>query len=129
MIDISIKSIPGDLQRYPTCGDYWYDDMGILQVRVTEMGNSFYETLIAIHEITEELLTKHRGLTEQKIMDFDIYYEARRKQGLVPEDSEPGFSNESPYLKEHTLATAIEMQICAMAGESWIDYERILNEL
>lgn len=129
MIHINIKSIPQEKQRYETVGDYWYDDDGVLQVRVTEMGNTMYETLVIIHELTEELLTKHRGLTEQEIMDFDLYYEKRREQGLVPELSEPGFSNEAPYLREHTLATAIEMQIAAMAGISWTDYDRTINEL
>ena len=126
---INIETIPHNQHRYETVGDYFYDDMGTLQVRVSDMGNTFYETLVAIHEITEELLTKHRGLSEQEIMDFDLYYEKKREMKMVNEFSEPGFSNESPYLREHTLATAIEMQICAMAGESWTDYDNAINEL
>jgi len=129
MIEIHIKSIPHDSQRYPTVGDYWYDDLGVLQVRVSEMGNQLYETMVVIHELVEELLTKHRGITEQQIMDFDLYYEKKREMGLVDEMSEPGFSNEAPYLKEHTLATSVEMMICAMAGESWMDYDQTVNAL
>lgn len=122
-MEIHIKTIPHVQQRYNTPGDYFYDDLGVLQVRISDLGNSFYETLVAIHEITEELLTKNRGLTEPEIMDFDLYYEKRREQGLVGENSEAGFDNNAPYLKEHTLSTAIEMQICALAGVSWTDYE------
>lgn len=128
-MEIHVKTIPINDMRYPSCGDYWYDDLGILQVRVAEMDNSFYETMVAIHEIVEELLTKHRGITEQQIMDFDLYYEKKREMGLVDEMSEPGFSNEAPYLKEHTLATSVEMMICAMAGESWMDYDQTVNAL
>jgi len=129
MIEIHIKSIPKSQHRYETCGDYFYDADGVLQIRVTEMGNSFYETAVAIHEMFEEVLTKFRGLSEQEIMDFDLYYEKRRELGLVPENSEPGFSNEAPYMKEHIAAQAVEMQMFAMAGLSWADYEQKIDSL
>ena len=135
-MEIHIKTIPAEHQRYPTVGDYWYDTEGVLQVRITEMPESispelaeFYTKMIIVHELSEEALTKFRGLTEPEIADFDKYYEMRREQGLVPEDSEPGFDNNAPYLREHTLSTAIEMQMCAMAGLSWSDYDNLINEL
>jgi hypothetical protein len=128
-MEIHIKTIPHNNQRYETVGDYFYDDLGVLQVRISDMGNTFYETLVAIHELTEELLTKHRGLTEQEIMDFDLYFEKKREMGMIDDVSEAGFSNEAPYLREHSLATAIEMQIVAMAGESWTDYDNTVSLL
>jgi hypothetical protein len=115
--------------RYQTCGDYFYDQDGVLQIRVVELGNEKYETLIAIHELVEERLTKWKGITEQQITDFDLFYEMRRKQGLVPEDTEPGFDNNAPYRQEHTFATGIEMMMCAYAGLSWFDYEQEINNL
>jgi hypothetical protein len=128
-MEIHIKTIPINKMRYPTCGDYWYDSEGVLQVRVADMGNDFYHKSIIIHELIEEALTSHRDLTEQEIMDFDLYYEKRRSQGLVPENSEPGFDSNCPYLREHTLATAVEVSMFAMAGESWTDYDRAVMNL
>ncbi len=129
MLKINIKTIPSEKQRYPTVGDYWYDEDGVLQIRVTEMGNEFYEKMIVIHELIEEALTKKRGLSEPEILDFDIAFEKRRSLGLVTEDAEPGFDNNAPYLKEHTLATSVEMQMCALSGESWEDYSKEVNDL
>ena len=128
-MEIHIKTVPYDTMRYSTCGDYFYDQDGVLQIRVVELGNDKYETMIAIHELVEERLTKWKGIPEQQITDFDLFYEMRRKQGLVTEDSEPGFDNSSPYQKEHTLATGIEMMLCAYAGLSWFDYEQQINSL
>jgi hypothetical protein len=128
-MEIHIKSIPGSKQRYETVGDYWYDDEGVLQVRVSDMGNEFYEKLVAIHELIEEALTKKRGLTEPEIKDFDEAFERARAMGLRREDEEPGFHNDAPYLREHTLATSCEMMMCALAGESWSDYDRVVVNL
>jgi hypothetical protein len=127
--EIYIRVIPHDQQRYETVGDYWYDKDGVLQVRVSDMGNELYEKMVIIHELVEEALTKHKGITEQQIMDFDLYYEKRREQGLVPEDSEPGFDNNAPYLFEHSLATSFEMMMCAHAGISWNDYDSTVMNL
>ena len=121
-LEIHIKVIPHERQRYPTVGDYFYDSDGVLQVRVSEQGDEFYNKLIIIHELVEEALTKQRGLTEEEIMNFDLYFEKRREQGLVEKDAEPGFCNEAPYLPEHSLATSVELQMCAMAKVSWKDY-------
>lgn len=127
-MEIHIKTIPQEKQRYPTLGDYWYDETGVLQVRVTEM-DEMYAKMVVIHELVEEALTKHRGLTEQEITDFDLYHEKRIEQGLVPKDSQPGFDVNAPYIREHTLATAVEMQMCALAGISWSEYDGFIFSL
>jgi hypothetical protein len=128
-MEIRIKTIPIEQMRYPSVGDYWYDPQGVLEVRVAEMGNELYHKMVVIHELIEEALTKHRGLSEQDIMAFDLYYEKRREQGLVPADSEPGFDPNAPYLREHTLATSVEMMMCALSGESWTEYDRTVMNL
>lgn len=127
-MEIRIKTIPHDQQRYPTVGDYWFDKKNVLQIRVSDMGNWFYETLVVVHEMVEEALCRHRGLAHAEIDKFDIEYEAKRDRGEVPEDSEPGFDNNAPYLLEHTLATAVEMMMCAKAGIKWNEYnDTVMN--
>jgi hypothetical protein len=61
MIDIHIKSISNDKFRIKGgIGDYWYDEEGVLQIRVVELNDSFMETMIFVHEAIEEALTKER---------------------------------------------------------------------
>ena len=127
--EICIKIIPHESQKYPTVGDYWYDKEGVLQVRVSDMQNDMYHKMIIIHELVEEAITNHLGITEQQITDFDLYYEERRKQGFVPEFSEPGFDRNAPYRLAHTFATGVEMGISAMTGVDFLDYDKAVNEL
>jgi hypothetical protein len=126
-IEIEIK--PKDQLRYDTVGDYFYKPDGTLRFEIADTGTEFYTKLILIHEIVEEALTKYKGITEQQITDFDLYYEKRRAQGLVPENSEPGFDNNAPYLFEHILASSVEMVMCSHAGLSWTDYDYAINNL
>lgn len=128
-MEIHIKTIPHDHQRYETCGDYYYDQDSILQVRISDMGNDFYATMVAVHEIIEEAITKKNGITEQQIMDFDLAFEAARKIGLKTETEEPGFSNDSPYRAAHAFATGVELGMCALTDTSWADYDNCVINL
>lgn len=123
MIDIRIKSIPNDRMRIPGgVGDYWYDEEGVLQIRVVEMGNEFFEKTVVVHELIEEALTKKRGLPEPEIQAFDEYYDQRVKMGLIPEGGEPGFDPNACYKNEHAFATGVELGMCALANVSWKEY-------
>ena len=59
---INIETIPHSDQRYPTVGDYWDDENGVIQVRVSDMKDWRYEALVVMHELIEMFLTKHRGI-------------------------------------------------------------------
>ena len=37
-MNITIKTIAHDKQRYDTVGDWWFDDEGDLQIRVSRVG-------------------------------------------------------------------------------------------
>lgn len=126
---IIIETIEPETHRYPTCGDYWIDEKGDWQIRVSKMDNTLYEVMVAIHELTEFALLNERGVNELEILKFDLEFEERIKRGEAGENDEPGFAIDSPYLKEHTLATSIEMSICAVAGINWDEYNKKLNSL
>lgn len=126
---IIIETIPHTDQAYPTVGDYRYDEYGVLHIKVSDLGDEYLETLVAIHELIEERLIKKRGLSISVIDEFDINYEKERGQGLHREDDEPGFDINSPYLDEHTFATSIEMVICSKMGYNWINYGNKVNSL
>lgn len=136
MQEIVIKSIPHDEHRYETAGDYWLDDEGIQQVRVSEMDNDDYEFLVALHELVELTLAKKRNIKEEDITEFDELYEESRKHkvpapcGCVPtEDSEPGNDKHAPYFKEHQFATKIERLMAKQLKVNWEKYDKTINEL
>lgn len=120
---IVIETVPKEKIRNEQVGDYFYLEDGTLQINVAEQENEKYESLIAIHELIEERLTKWRNISEPEISKFDEEYENKRKAGLVPQDSENGFASDCPYRKEHTIATSVEMLIAAEAGIDWNLYD------
>jgi hypothetical protein len=131
MMEIHIKTVPHENQAYSTAGNYWYDEEGILQVRVSNMNNKKFEFLVALHELVEQFITENHDpeITEQEITNFDLYYEERRKQGLVPENSEPGFDEHAPYRNQHCISQGVEMIVAGIIGVDWMEYDRTVMSL
>jgi hypothetical protein len=125
-MEIHIKTIPHNLQNYPTVGDYWTDENGVLQIRVSEMNDFFYNGMVMVHELIEWLLCRKAGITEKKITDFDLKFEIERQEGNL---DEPGFAPNAPYIKQHSFATSVELGMCAMAGVDFMEYDKKVNEL
>lgn len=124
---MNIETIPHDQQRYETCGDYWEDENGIEQIRVSEMVDWRYEVLVAIHEIVEMALAKHRRIDEAAITEFDIKFEESKSKGLV--SGEAGDNPNAPYRREHFFATNLERLFSAELGVDWTEYERFVDGL
>lgn len=122
---IIIQTIPHSEMRYDTCGDYW-EENGIMKIRVSDMGNDDYSFLVAIHEMIEQHLCKKRGITEESITHFDIEFEKNREKG---NDDEPGDDPRSPYKREHFFATTIERLVASELGVDWQEYEKEINIL
>jgi hypothetical protein len=116
---IVIEFIPHETQRYPTAGDYWVDDTGNWQIRVSRMSNWKHQVLIAVHELVEKALCVDRGITDEEITEFDKKYEADRVTGAHPPDAEPGDNRLAPYRKEHFHATNIERLLAEQLGVDW----------
>src|SRR5208337_804011 len=113
MLNTEIKTIPHNHQRYPTCGDYYYDFSKTI-IHVSDMKNEKYEFLIAIHEQIEEFLTRLRGIKEEHITEFDKDYENQRKDGDY---------------KEHLFATIVEKLVAIELDVNWEDYEKAIINL
>ena len=125
MLNTEIKTIPHSHHRYPTCGDYYYED-GKTKILVSDMKNEKYEFLVAIHEQVEEFLTKLRGIREEDITNFDKTFEHLRMDG---DYSEPGDSIHAPYYLEHQFATIIEKLLAIELNVNWEDYEKAIINL
>jgi len=123
---INIEVIPHEEQRYPTVGDYWMED-GVQQVRVSRLPDWRYEILVAVHEIVELAVTRHRGIAEDLISDFDIAFEKARESG--DRHGEPGDHPESPYRHEHFFATNLERLLAAELDVDWFEYESYVDGL
>jgi hypothetical protein len=123
-MNAQIKSIPHKEHRYPTVGDYWLDENGVTQFRVSDMANEDYHFLVAIHEMVEEHLTRRCGIHEADIKAFDEAFEAKRAEG---NENEPGDDPAAPYRKEHRFAENIERQIALEIGVDWAEYSRVVN--
>jgi hypothetical protein len=128
-MNINIQTIPHKEQRYETPGDWWFDEKGNLEIRVSDMGNLEYEGLVALHELIEVQLCKKRGITTEQVDAFDKQYEADREKGLHGEDDEPGDDPQAPYKKEHFFATNLECLMCGELGLDFKEYEKTVQAL
>lgn len=105
--------------RYDSLGDYWADKHGFVHIRVVHLPDWRYEFLIAVHELVEEALTRHRGIAEPDIMAFDLAH---------PDLDDPGMDPAAPYHREHVTATAIEMLLAQELGVDWTAYGKACEE-
>jgi hypothetical protein len=129
-MQIRVNVIPHNEQRYETLGDWWFDEEGTLQIRVSSMDNEDYENCIAIHEQIEAILCKKRGITEKQVSDWDKQFEeAREKYPDIFGDNEPGDHPKAPYNNEHMFASRVEHSIAQELGIDWAEYNRVVNEL
>lgn len=126
---VTIEVIPHKDQRYPTVGDWQWDENGNLKISVSDMDNWKYEMLVALHEMVEVLLCKDRGIRQVDVDRFDVQFEREREEGMQSADAEPGDSPDAPYRKEHFFATNLERLLAAELKVDWNDYDRTVMEL
>jgi hypothetical protein len=127
-VKIIIETIPNNAQNYNTCGNYRVNTDGSIYVTVSEMKEE-YEWFVIIHELVEIFLCKMQGVNFSSIDEFDLTFEAKRKNGLYPDEDEPGDALNAPYRNQHCIATSIERMLCGMLGISWSEYEKHCVEL
>lgn len=101
--------------------DWFWDDKGDLQVRVSPMSDWRHETLLAIHEAVEAIMCKHNGVSQSSVDEFDVEYDKTHTF-----DVNAGDDPKAPYVREHCLATAIERILCAELDVNWETYDREL---
>lgn len=118
-LNIDVKTIPHNEQRYDTVGD-WFDRDGTCHFRISDCKNRKYEWMIAIHEMVERMLCEVNGVSQESVDAFDVSY---------TQDSDPGDATRSPYRTEHCYATAVERMLCAAMGLSWKEYDTFLEGL
>jgi hypothetical protein len=129
-VQIEIKTVSPESQRYATLGD-WFDVEKVYlpklerpephsMVVVSELGDPRYEFLVALHELVEMFLCKQRGITAGVVDQFDMNWK---------QEGEPGNDPASPYFREHQFASSIERQMAHELGVNWAEYENRLEEV
>lgn len=136
---IIIETKQHELQRYDTVGDWFYDNDGALHIIVSNLSDERYIALIAIHELIEVLLCKHRHISQQSVDNFDMAFEKERQAAIqvgVSKEifadlvaSEPGDDPSAPYHKEHCFATGIERLMASELDVKWKQYEKEVESL
>ncbi len=128
---LDIRTIPHNEQRYDTAGDY-YEEGGTTNFRISKLGDSRYEQLVLIHELVEYFLVKLAGIPLSKIDEFDKSFESDMyiEDGLLFEENwgEPGDSPQSPYYRQHQMASIVERMCAFFFNVKWVDYDgAVLN--
>ena len=130
MNDIIIKSITDEEmeQRRGFSGaDWWWDEAGNLQVRVSSGLPDWKErACLMIHEAVEALCCKHLGVTVKQVDDYDEKFETEH-----PGDgtTNVGDIHDCPYRVPHNYATAAERILAGVLDVSWQDYDDRLAKL
>jgi hypothetical protein len=125
-MQIDLKVIPHNEQRYETVGDWYYDmapGIPLLHVRASKTSRASYDWLLLIHETVEALLCAATGVLQTQVDNFDI--------GFVDaaEGSEPGDSLAAPYHRHHTIASIVERLAAELLGVDWNDYSAEVDAL
>lgn len=126
-MNITIKVIPPNEHRSCVDGCDWYwDENGDLQVRISPLSDWRHEVLLAIHETVEAIMCKHNGVSQEAVDKFDVEYD---KSHPNEPDLNAGDDAKAPYFREHCLATAIERILCAELDVHWKTYDDDLAHL
>ncbi len=133
-VKFEVQIIPHAEQRYETCGDWWRDDNGVWQIRVSDLGNADMANLIAIHEINEILIAlamMAEGADPQDLVEitdkFDQAYEILRP--ATDTTSEPGYEPTCPVHRPHMIASAIEHLVAPELGVNYNEFGRRVGAL
>ena len=128
-MNINLKIIPQDEHRFTTIGDWWVDEKGVLQMRISKMADWRYEVAVLFHELIEFFVCKHLGIETKECDEFDLFYETQYEKGLIDRSKEAGFDKRCPYQKGHRWGARFERLIIWILGASWKKYLADCNRL
>lgn len=106
-------------QRYATAGD-WQFKGEELHISVSRTGEELDPILVAVHELVEAVLCRHRGISQELVDSFDMAFDG---------DGEPGEQPSSPYRKEHAAADVVERFLALEIGLNWQEYSDRIDSL
>lgn len=106
-MNLTIRTIPHEQQRYDTFGDYHQVFADKWLFTISDLGDPDTEFCVLIHELVEWYLTQRHGIAEEAITAWDMQY----MQDHPGTDEEPGDDLLAPYHAEHQAAERIEIAV------------------
>lgn len=133
-LTLGVATKPYKAMRYSTAGDWrWrYDPFigdWLHEIDVAALPDWRMEACVAVHEIVEALLCRHRGISEEAVTAFDRQHEADMRAGIARMTAEPGDDPKAPYFSEHAFAMKVERMLADEFGLDWDKYEAAIAEL
>lgn len=128
-MNVTIRVIPHNTQRYETVGDWVFISADHLVVYVSSMKNPMFEFLVAFHEQIEAMMCLQAGVDEKDVTEFDMQFEREREQGKHDAEAEPGDDPEAPYHLQHVFATELEKEMAEKLKVDWSEYEKAVYAL
>ncbi len=122
-----VSEVPHKKQRYETVGD-WIPGKPV-DIRVSRMKDERYVFLVALHELVEYEMCRMKGISDERVVDFDKRFEKERLVGLHEEWEEPGDDPRAPYRKEHQFVTMIERMVAQKLAVKWSEYGKTVIAL
>ena|ERR1019366_771308 len=125
---IEVVTIPHAEQRYPTWAD-WEHNGDRTVITVSEVKDWRYLRLAAIHELLEETVCLHMGITQGMVDAFDVDYENRRMAGEhfavcgCPITNDPGSDIHAPYRLAHKYAESVEYGLARVLDVDAKEYD------
>jgi hypothetical protein len=143
MLKINVKTIPHREHRFTTCGDWYEDENGVLQIRITDYKLAFpelsnkeawmYEAGVFIHEIVEWLICEWMGVKTPECDDFDRKYEEMYTLKQIPKSQEAGYDKNCPYHRGHVAGDIASWLFCKVffgfLSFSWKKYDYYCDKL
>ncbi len=117
---LNVNIVPHREQKYPTSGNWWFEEGDQLVVTVSDLGDPRFNALVAAHEIVEALLCRERGIADEAVTKFDTDH---------LELEEPGDDPRAPYHAEHMSASVVEHALAALLGIDWNLYTEAFSKL
>jgi hypothetical protein len=113
---IVISVIPHNEQRYNTVGDWQFALNGDLLINVSDLGNDYYNYLVARHEMDEAILCRRFHVDEEEVTKYDLANPDTAGNDTLSDNLD------SPYFDYHNDALASEWQFGRLLGVDWADY-------
>jgi len=113
---ITLEVIPHEQQRLGAIGDWWFEQNGDLQVRVSDLGDDRYNFLVLRHEMDEAILCQQAGITTEMVDE-----DQKNAADTDDPDSFSGYPG-ARLQKQHNDALAAEWIMSRLLGVDWESY-------
>lgn len=113
---ITLEVIPHEQQRLGAIGDWWFEENGDLQVRVSDLGDVRYNFLVLRHEMDEAFLCARAGITTEMVDE-----DQKNAADTDDPDSFSGYPG-ARLQNQHNDALAAEWIMARLLGVDWKAY-------